>query len=53
MQRWLEDFAYRFDLGMGVFLLAGATTLAIALLTVGTQAFRAARLDPAHTLRDE
>jgi putative ABC transport system permease protein len=53
MQRWLEDFAYRFDLGVGVFLLAGATTLAIALLTVGTQALRAARLDPAHTLRDE
>ena len=53
MQRWLDDFAYRFDLGVGIFLLAGTITLAIALLTVGTQALRAAQLDPATTLRDE
>ena len=53
MQRWLEDFAYRTDLGAGIFLLAGGLAFAVALLTVSYQALRAARLDPATTLRDE
>lgn len=52
-RRWLQDFAYRIDLGPWVFLGAGALACAVALLTVGTQALRAARLDPATTLRDE
>ena len=53
MQRWLEDFAYRTELSTGIFLSAGVLAFAIALLTVSYQAFRAARLDPATTLRDE
>jgi putative ABC transport system permease protein len=53
MQRWLEDFAYRTSLGIDLFLLAGGLAVGIALLTVSTQAFRAVRLDPATTLRDE
>lgn len=53
MQRWLQDFAYRVDLGIGIFVLAGVLAFAVALLTVSSQAFRAAQLDPATTLRDE
>jgi putative ABC transport system permease protein len=53
MQQWLASFAYRVDLGLGVFVLAGGTALLIALLTVSTQAIRAARTDPATTLRSE
>ena len=53
MQRWLEDFAYRIDLGPGVFVLAIAATLAVALATVSAQALRAAWMDPAPTLRSE
>ena len=53
MQRWLEGFAYRVELGPGVFLLAGALALLVALVTVGYQAFRAARLDPVQSLRSE
>lgn len=53
MSRWLEGFAYRIDLGVGVFVGAGALALVVALSTVGVQAWRAARLDPALTLRDE
>jgi putative ABC transport system permease protein len=52
-RRWLDGFAYPFDLGPTVFLLAVCTTLGIALIAVGTQALRAARLDPATTLKDE
>jgi putative ABC transport system permease protein len=53
MQRWLADFAYRIDLGAGVFLSAAAAAGLIAFLAVSTQALKAARLDPATTLRDE
>jgi putative ABC transport system permease protein len=53
MQQWLASFAYRVDLGVGVFALAGGAALLIALLTVSTQAIRAARTDPATTLRSE
>jgi putative ABC transport system permease protein len=51
--RWLREFAYRVDLGPWVFVGAGALALAVALGAVGAHAFRAARLDPATTLRDE
>lgn len=53
MGRWLEGFAYRIDLEPGIFLFAGATTLAIALATVSTHALRAATADPVRTLRYE
>ena len=53
MQQWLASFAYRIDLGVSVFVVAGSAALLIALLTVSTQALRAARIDPAQTLRSE
>ena len=53
MERWLEDFAYRIDLGVGVFALAGALALGIALLTVSYQALKAALADPVRALRYE
>ena len=34
MQRWLEDFAYRIEIGWEVFLLAGILAAGIALLTI-------------------
>jgi putative ABC transport system permease protein len=53
MQRWLERFAYRVDAGADVVLVAGAIAFAIAVLTVGRQALRAARANPAQSLRYE
>ncbi len=53
MSRWLEDFAYRIDLGVGVFVLAGALALGIALATVSYQAIRAALANPVEALRSE
>ena len=53
MRWWLEDFAYRIDLGVGLFALAGALVLLVALLTVGYHAVRAARADPVESLRYE
>ncbi len=53
MSRWLENFAYRIDLGVGTFLLAGALALVIALATVSWQTVRAATANPVESLRYE
>ncbi len=53
MRDWLEDFAYRIDLGPGTFLISGLAALLIAWLTVSFQAFRAARRNPAEALHYE
>ena len=53
MRRWLEDFAYRVEIGPGVFLLAGGLALLVALATVSFQAVRAALADPVESLRYE
>jgi putative ABC transport system permease protein len=53
MSRWLDGFAYRVDLGVGVFALAGALVLVVALATIGYHALRAATSDPVEALRYE
>lgn len=53
MQTWLEGFAYRIEMGPGVFLLAGTLVLGVALLTVSFQAIKAALSDPVKSLRYE
>ncbi|MCI0696538.1 ABC transporter permease [candidate division KSB1 bacterium] len=53
MNRWLQDFAYRVHLSWWVFALAGGLALLIALLTVSTQAIRAALANPVEALRYE
>ena len=53
MDRWLQDFAYRIDPGIGTFLLGGLLTLAVVLLTVSAQAVRAAWANPVDALRYE
>jgi putative ABC transport system permease protein len=53
LARWLQGFAYRADLGAGVFIASGLLAMAIAWLTVGVQAFRAARANPVDSLKYE
>ena len=53
MNRWLQDFAYRIDLGLGVFILGGLLALLIALATVSSQAIKAALANPVDALRYE
>ena len=53
MNGWLRDFAYRIHIGAGVFGTAIAVTLAIAALTVGYRAVRAATANPVKSLRTE
>jgi putative ABC transport system permease protein len=53
LNRWLQTFAYRTTIGIGIFLLSGLSALLIALLTVGWQAVRAAAAHPVDSLRYE
>jgi putative ABC transport system permease protein len=55
MQNWLKGFAYRIDINQQwlFFILAGASALSIALLTVGFQAVKAAMADPVKALKYE
>ena len=53
VRQFLRGYAYRIDLSVGVFLLAGALALGIAGLTVGYQSVRAALANPVDSLRNE
>jgi putative ABC transport system permease protein len=53
MNRWLQNYAYRIEIGLSAFALAGLIVLLIALLTVGYQAMKAARSNPVDALRYE
>lgn len=50
---WLANFAFRIDLEWWYFIGAGLMALIIAWLTVGSQAIKAARINPAKCLKDE
>jgi len=51
--KWLQNYAYRIDIGFWMFLAAGLVVLSIALFTVSYQAIKAARANPVDTLRYE
>lgn len=51
--RWLDGFAFRIELNWWYFVGAGVLAVSIAWLTVGTQAIKAARSNPAQCLKDE
>jgi putative ABC transport system permease protein len=53
MNNWLEDFAYRIQIGWWEFGIAGIIALCIALITVSFQAIRAAISNPVKSLRTE
>lgn len=53
MDGWLNSFAFKINLGLSVFLISGALTLAIALITVSYQAISAAVVNPVKSLKSE
>lgn len=50
---WLSNFAYRIPLHIWYFIGAGSTALLVAMMTVGSQAIRAANKNPIDGLREE
>lgn len=53
MYNWLQDFEYRINISIWVFVLAAFTAVAIALFTIGFRAIKAALMNPAKSLRTE
>ena len=53
MSNWLQNFAYRVDIGPGWFLIAAFLALAIALATVSAKAIATALVNPVESLRSE
>jgi putative ABC transport system permease protein len=53
MNNWLQDFAYRTELTIWIFLISGVITLGIACTAVVYQAIRAASVNPIKSLRYE
>ncbi len=50
---WLKQFAYRIDVGVGVFIISSVCALLIAWLTVAFHAIKAAMAKPVNSLRYE
>jgi putative ABC transport system permease protein len=50
---WLRDFGYRAAVNGWILVEAGSAALVLAVVTVGFQAFRVARVNPVDVIREE
>jgi putative ABC transport system permease protein len=53
MTKWLQDFTYRTNMSWTIYIIAGALTLLLAIVTVSVHAIRAALTNPVKSLRTE
>ena len=53
MDYWLQNFAYRINLPIDVFAIAGIGIIAISWVTISAQALKTALTNPIESLRDE
>jgi ABC-type antimicrobial peptide transport system permease subunit len=53
MNKWLQNFAYRIDIGVLPFTISAGLALLIAVITISYQVIRAARANPIDSLRYE
>lgn len=53
MNKWLEDFSYRIEIGWEVFVFAAILAVLVAVLTVSYQSIKAAIVNPVKSLRTE
>ena len=53
MQMWLSKFAFRIELNMSIFIVAGSVAFIVGALTVGYKSYRAAIINPVRTLKAE
>lgn len=51
--QWLQDFAFRINIGWGVFAVAALTAIAVALVTVSFHTIKASVANPVKNLRTE
>jgi putative ABC transport system permease protein len=53
MHKWLQNFAYRVNIGLWTFVLSAGLALAVALFTISFQAIKAALASPVDSLKYE
>jgi putative ABC transport system permease protein len=53
MHKWLQNFAYRINIGWEIFLVSAGAALFISVVTVSYQSIRAAVSNPVDSLRYE
>jgi putative ABC transport system permease protein len=53
MNKWLEDYAYKTEIGWDIFAIAGTLAILIAVFTISYQSLRAAWMKPVTNLRSE
>jgi putative ABC transport system permease protein len=53
MQKWLEDYVYKIEIGWDLFVFAGLIAVCISLATISYQSIKAALTNPVNGLRSE
>lgn len=53
VEKWLENFEYKINLGLELFLMAGALSIFIAMFTISYQAIKASIINPVDALKYE
>ncbi len=53
MNKWLQEFAYRIEVGWQVFVMAALITFVIAFVTIAYKSIKAATANPVDSLRTE
>jgi len=53
LQRWLNGYYYRVELGPGVFITSAVMAIVITIITIGFQTLKAAVKNPVESLRTE
>ncbi|SBV90974.1 ABC transporter permease [uncultured Dysgonomonas sp.] len=53
MDKWLENFAYKTTIYWWIFVLAGISVLLISFLAISWQSLKAARINPAKSLKGD
>jgi len=53
MDYWLQAFAYRIQVGLGVVLISGVSIVLLAMITVSYHSIRSANMNPVNSIRDE
>jgi putative ABC transport system permease protein len=53
IQVWLDKFAYKIDLGAGIYIVAAITVAIIALATMSWQSIKVALQNPVNSLKNE
>ncbi len=53
MKQWLQEFAFKIALSPWIFVAAGASCMALALITVSWKSWHVANVNPAEVLKNE